>query len=68
MQVTDPRTFKKTSLWEVAKTIYLFEYDKLENLLTAKSYNLNELNEAGVPVLSMAIAYERDKAIHRRKG
>lgn len=59
----DPRRFQNTPLWELARAIYLYDYSRLNSLLSEKKYDLNVPNDAGIPLLSMSIWLDREGAI-----
>ncbi|TGM32116.1 ankyrin repeat domain-containing protein [Leptospira biflexa] len=63
LRIMDPRKFQNTPQWEMARAIYLCDYSRLQTLLSEKKVDLNVPNDAGVPLLSMAILLDREGAI-----
>ncbi|WP_245918526.1 ankyrin repeat domain-containing protein [Leptospira ellinghausenii] len=59
----DPRQFQNTPLWELARSIYLYDDAQLETYLSENKYDLNVPNDFGIPILSMAIFWDREGAI-----
>lgn len=59
----DPRQFQNTPLWELARSIYLYDDSQLETYLSENKYDLNVPNDFGIPILSMAIFWDREGAI-----
>ncbi|ABZ95432.1 Ankyrin-related protein [Leptospira biflexa serovar Patoc strain 'Patoc 1 (Ames)'] len=63
LRIMDPRKFQNTPQWEMARAIYLCDYSRLQTLLSEKKVDLNVPNDAGVPLLSMAILLDREWAV-----
>lgn len=63
LRIMDPRKFQNTPQWEMARAIYLCDYSRLQTLLSEKKVDLNVPNDAGVPLLSMAILLDREGAV-----
>lgn len=59
----DPRLFQNTPLWNVARSVYLYDIDELKKLLSENKFDLNEPNPKGLTVLSLAILYEREATV-----
>lgn len=59
----DPRKFQNTPQWEMARAIYLYDENQLQTLLSEKKVDLNIPNDVGIPLLSLAIVWDREGAI-----
>ncbi|ABZ96033.1 Ankyrin repeat protein [Leptospira biflexa serovar Patoc strain 'Patoc 1 (Ames)'] len=59
----DPRKFQNTPQWEMARAIYLYDENQLQTFLSEKKVDLNIPNDVGIPLLSLAIVWDREGAI-----